>query len=379
MNYARVIDEIFSQFKGPRFAVKLWDGRERHYGSGTVDAFTLVINDEYTARRLLGEGSIGFGESYMEGRLRIEGDLEAYLRLRHQFKHVRRTPRLLLASFLARRGAKRNRKRDIAYHYDLGNDFFEMILDPKTMSYSAGRYEEGGEDLAAAQKNKLRFVCELLQLPRGASVLDLGSGWGGFAGYVATEYGLHVSGYSLSGEQLQYSNRLVEEKGLGERVAFEERDMVADLPTGQYDAIVMLESIEHVGKKQLEPFIARLKESLKPGGSLYIQTTGRYQPKAVDRWTLRYVFPGAYLPAKGELLEAAEHAGLEVAMFRDDTQDYVRTMTEWIKNLESHREDIERIYGASHFRLWELWMHGAKVGFELGSMNLFRILLRRPH
>src|SRR3989344_8571063 len=101
MNYSRVIDEIFSQFNGPRFSIKLWDGSERYYGSGTSTAFTLVIDDAITAQRLLAQGALGFGEAYMEGRLRIEGDLEAYLRLRHQFKYVRRSLRLALATFLA--------------------------------------------------------------------------------------------------------------------------------------------------------------------------------------------------------------------------------------------------------------------------------------
>src|SRR3989338_5542349 len=158
MNYVRVLEEIFSQFEGPGFSVKLWDGKERHYGAGATSVFTLLIDDAMTAQRLLGQGSLGFGESYMEGRLRIEGDLEAYFRLRHQFKYVRRSLRLLLATFLASRTIPRNRKDQIAYHYDLGNNFFQMILDHETMSYSAGRYETGSENLASAQQKKLEFT-----------------------------------------------------------------------------------------------------------------------------------------------------------------------------------------------------------------------------
>ena len=203
MNYVRVIDEIFSQFEGPKFSVKLWDGKETCYGSGTSTVFTLVISDSMTAQRLLGEGSLGFGESYMEGRLRIDGDLEAYLRLRHQFRRVRRSLRLILATFLARRSTSRHRKADIAHHYDLGNEFFQMILDKETMSYSAGRYENESEDLATAQKKKLALVCRWLNLPADASVLDLGSGWGGFAEYAATNFNWRVTGYSLSNAQLE--------------------------------------------------------------------------------------------------------------------------------------------------------------------------------
>ena len=350
MNYSRVIDEIFSQFNGPRFSIKLWDGSERYYGSGTSTAFTLVIDDAITAQRLLAQGALGFGEAYMEGRLRIEGDLEAYLRLRHQFKYVRGSLRLLWATFLASRSIPRDRKDQIAYHYDLGNDFFQMILDHETMSYSGGRYETGSESLASAQLKKLEFICNWLDLPAGASVLDLGSGWGGFASHAAKKFKWKIIGYSLSNAQLEYCRKNIKKNRLEHLISFEYRDMVEDLPNHQFDAIVMLESIEHVGQQRLAPFFNRLKQTLKPGGSLYIQATGRYKPRPVDRWTLKYVFPGGYLPAKEELLTAASQAGLEIEEFRDDTPDYLLTMTEWIKNLESHRADIERKFDPSFYR-----------------------------
>ena len=378
MNYSRTIDEIFSHFNGPRFSIKLQDGQERFYGTGSSTTFTLVIEDEKIAQRLLAQGALGFGEAYMEGRLKVEGNLEAYLRLRHQFKHVRRSLRLMWATFLASRSVPRDRKDQIAYHYDLGNDFFQMILDQETMSYSAGRYETGSEDLATAQKKKLALIYQWLNLPTSASILDLGFGWGGFAQYAAKNMQWHITGYTLSNAQFEYCQQLIRTNHLEDLVSFEYRDMVEDLPTSQFDAIVMIESIEHVGKQRLSPFFQKLKQVLRPGGSLYIQATGRYKPRPVDRWTLKYVFPGGYLPAKEELLAAANQAGFSVEEFRDDTPDYLRTMTEWIKNLENHREDIERKFDQSFYRLWELWMHGAKVAFEVNSMSLFRMRLKRP-
>ncbi len=379
MNYSRVIDEIFRQFDGPRFSIKLWDGSERYYGSGESIAFTLVIDDAITAQRLLAQGALGFGEAYMEGSLRIEGDLEAYLRLRHQFKHVRRSLRLMFATFLASRNIPRDRKDQIAYHYDLGNDFFQMILDQKTMSYSAGRYETGSEDLATAQQKKLELICRWLNLPSGASVLDLGSGWGGFAQYAARNMHWNITGYTLSNAQLEYCRQLIGTNQLNSLVSFEYRDMLEDLPASQFDGIAMIESIEHVGQKRLPLFFDQLKQVLKPGGSAVIQFTGRYKPHPVDRWTLKYVFPGGYLPTKEELIAAATQSGFVVEEFCDDTPDYIRTMTAWIKNLESHRNDLERKFNKSFYLLWELWMHGVRVAFEINSMSLFRLHLKRPN
>jgi len=377
MDYTRVLQEFFSQLNGPKFSIKLWDGTEYSYGAGSTTTFTLVIDDVSTVQRLLAQGALGFGEAYMEGKLRVEGDLEAYLRLRHQFKHVRRSLRLIIATFLSSRSVPRDRKDQIAYHYDLGNDFFKMILDHETMSYSAGRYERGSESLAEAQRNKLKLACQWLKLPQGASVLDLGSGWGGFAQYAAENMQWHITGYTLSNAQLEYCRKLIKANHLEKLVSFEYRDMVGDLPGTQFDGIAMIESIEHVGQKRLPQFFNQLHKMLKPGGPLVMQLTGRYKPHPVDRWTLKYVFPGGYLPAKEELLHAATDAGFLVEEFCDDTQDYLRTMTEWIRNLERHRKDIERKFDPPFYRLWELWMHGAKVAFESNSMNLFRIHFKR--
>ena len=378
MDYSRVIDEIFGQFSGPRFAIKLWNGKEHYYGTGESTTFTLIINDEMTVKRLLAQGALGFGESYMEGKLRIEGDIEAYLKLRHQFKHVRRSWRLIFATFLSRWSIPRNRKDQISYHYDLGTDFFQMFLDHETMSYSAGRYKDGSETLAIAQQKKLSLICQWLDLPINARVLDLGSGWGGFAQYTARSKQWHITGYTLSKAQLEYCQNLVKTNHLKELIKFEYRDIIEDLPDVLFDGVTMIESIEHVGQKKLSRLFTQLYKVLKPGGSLVLQLTGRYKPRPVDLWTLKYVFPGGYLPAKEELLTAANQAGFLVKEFRDDTPDYLNTMTEWMKNLENHRTEIELKFGKPFYRLWELWMHGAKVAFELNSMNLFRIHFERP-
>ena len=377
MDYSRVINEIFSQFTGPKFAVKLWDGSVRYYGTGDSTLFTLIINDSMAVQRLLAQGALGFGESYMEGKIQIEGDIEAYLRLRYQFKRVKRSWRLILATFIANRNVPRNRKDQIAYHYDLGNDFFQMFLDPQTMSYSAGRYENGSKDLSIAQQKKLELICKWVDLPKGSTILDLGSGWGGFAQYAAKNIDWNITGYTLSDEQLKFSRDVIKRNGLENLVSFEYRDMMENLPESEFDGVVMIESIEHVGKNKLPEFFEGISKTLKPGGPLVLQLTGRYKPRAVDLWTLKYVFPGGYLPAKEELISAANLAGFSVEEFRDDTSDYILTMTEWIKRLESHKDDIEKKFDKSFYRLWELWMHGAKVAFEIETMSLFRIKLRR--
>jgi cyclopropane-fatty-acyl-phospholipid synthase len=378
MNYTKVIDEIFSQFKGSKLSVKLWDGSEFTYGKGKNKNFTLVFKNEEAVKRLLAQGSIGFGESYMDGSLSVEGDIEAYLRLRHQIKHIRRSSRLVKAVLISRMSTPRNRRDQIAHHYDLGNDFFQLFLDPETMSYSAGRYETGSESLEEAQQKKLELVCNWLDLARGAKVLDLGSGWGGFAKYAAQKHRWNVTGYTLSRAQLAYCRKLIKEQRLDRYATFKYKDMISDLPSAQYDAIVMIESIEHVSKDKLYDHFRQLYKGLKPGGSVYIQASGQYKRHSADRWLLKYVFPGGYLPPLYELIEAAGKAGFVMEYFRDDTPDYLKTLPTWIKSIEKNRLHIEDKFDQSFYRMWELWTHGAKVGFEINYVNLFRILFRRP-
>ena len=378
MNYIKTIDEIFSQFKGPKFSIIFWYGKEHTYGTGSEIVFTLTIEDEKTAKRLLTQGALGFGESYMEGKIKIEGDIESYLKLRYQIKHVKFSLRIILAIFIAKITSPWNRKQQIAQHYDLGNNFFKLFLDPITMSYSAGYYKTGSEDLAFSQQNKLKLLCDWLDLPPNSYVLDLGSGWGGFSNYAAKNKNWNITGYTLSKEQLKYCTELIKKDNMESLVEFKYGDMMKLPLTKQFDGIIMIESIEHVGERYLQQFFNQLTKIIKPGGSLVLQLTGRYKPRRVDQWTLKYVFPGGYLPTKDELILASKEAGFSTEEFRDGTSDYVKTMSEWIKNLENHKQDIEEKFGESFYRLWELWMHGAKVAFELEKMSLFRIHLKLP-
>lgn len=378
MNYAQVVDEIFSQAEGVNFGIKLWDGIAFEYGNPEKKAFTMVIEDEWTAKRLLSQGALGFGESYMDGTLRIEGDFEAYMRLRHRFRRIKPSVRLAVASYLAKRAIPKHPKDQIAYHYDMGNELFELFLDKETMSYSCGVYVTGKEPLAVAQRKKLKLVCDWLDLPKGAQVLDLGCGWGGFATYAAEKRDWKITGCSLSREQLAYCKKQVGKKSLQKQIALKYLDMLVELPAKKYDAIVLLESIEHVGKPRLDAFITKLYEHLKPGGVVYIQTTGKYVPKMPDSWTLKYVFPGGYLPTKKQLLVASEQAGFEVEKFVDDSDSYIQTLTEWVCRIEANKAEIEQLFDERFYRMWELWTRGAKVSYEVGSINLFRMKLRKP-
>ena len=377
MNYIRVIDKIFNQFNGPKFSIRFWNGEEHYYGKGESVVFSMIISDVMTARRLLTQGSIGFGEAYMEERIKIEGDIESYLRLRHQFKKKKFSPYLAIAVFLASRNIPHTREKQIAQHYDLGNSFFSMILDKETMSYSAGLYKDRLESLPTAQKNKIDFICQWLDLPSGSNVLDLGSGWGGFAKYAAGNFNWKIKGYTLSNAQLDYCQKIINENHLADLLSFEYKDIIKSFPELKFDGVVMIESIEHVGQKNIPQFFNKINKILKPESSFIIQSTIRKKLHSVDRWTLKYIFPGGYLPSKEELLYYAKEAGFTVEEVIDDNQDYIYTVTEWIKNMETNREKIENMFDKRFYRMWNLWLHGTKVSFEMESVGLIRLHFKK--
>ena len=377
MNYIKILDDIFKQFEGPKFGVRAWNNETKYYGSGNDTEFTLCITKPGVVKRLLAEGALGFGESYMNGTLDIEGDIESYLKLRHQFKHVKPSARLVLAKLWAELTKPKNRNGQIAYHYDLGNDFFSLFLDKETMSYSAAHFELEKDTLGKAQENKLNLICEWMNLPRDSRILDLGSGWGGFAVHAAKNHGWQIDGNTLSQKQLDYCTELIAENKLVDQIKIKYEDFTAITGSDTYKGAVMIEAIEHVGKDNLGVFLKDISGRLDSDAPFYLQFTGRYKPKFVDPWTLKYVFPGGHLPAKQEFLDAVEGSGLGVEKFEDDTEDYKITMSTWVSSIESHQSEIEKMFDDKFFHAWKLWTHGAYVNFEIGDMSLFRVLLRK--
>lgn len=377
MNYIRVIDKIFNQFNGPKFSIRFWNGEEHYYGRGESVSFSMVISDVMTAKRLLTQGSIGFGEAYVDERIKIEGDIESYLRLRHQFKKRKFSLYLAIAVFFASRNIPQKREEQIAHHYDIGNSFFEMILDKETMSYSAGLYKNGSEALSVAQKNKIDFICKWLNLPNDSSVLDLGSGWGGFAKYASENFHWKVKGYTLSNAQLNYCQQIIKENNLADLLSFEYKDIIESFPEQKFDGVVMIESIEHVGQKNIPQFFNKISKILKQESYFFVQSTIRKKLRSVDRWTLKYIFPGGYLPSKEELLDSAVSAGFIIEEVVDGHQDYIYTVSEWIRNLEANREKIENMFDKKFYRTWELWLYGTKVSFEMGAIGLLRLKLKK--
>lgn len=342
-----------------------------------------VHDPRFYSRCLLG-GTVSAAESYIQGDWDCD-DLVALMRilLRNQAQltglergAARIAGRARQMGHALRRNSRRGSRENISAHYDLGNDFFELFLDD-SMMYSSAIYPQGGDkgaDLPDAQRHKLDVICQALDLQAGEKVVEIGTGWGGFAIHAAKHYGVHVTTTTISKEQHDYAARRIAEEGLGERVTLlldDYRDLV-----GQYDKLVSIEMIEAVGHQYFDRFMRQCAALLNPGGQALIQAItiedSRYlQARDNVDFIKSFVFPGGCLPSVSVLTNCASRAGLRLGMLRDYADDYASTLRDWRDRFHAATPEIKRLgYSETFRRLWHYYLCYCEAGFRERSIGL---------
>ena len=266
-------------------------------------------------------------------------------------------------------------QRNVAHHYNIGNAFYQLMLDAEHMQYSCAYWDDGVETLAGAQEAKLAHIAVKLALAPGQEVLDIGCGWGGMAIYLARKMDLRVTGITLSEEQLSLARTRAEQAGVSDRVKFEMVDYRDLAARGQrFDRIVSVGMFEHVGRPQFEAFFRCCANMLADDGVMLLHTIGRIgAPGTTDAFTRKYIFPGGYIPALSETVAASEKYRLiasDVEMLR---LHYARTLRAWYANCEANRERIEAMFDACFYRMWTFYLAGATAAFEHGGMCNYQI------
>jgi len=352
-------------------------------------AAQLVVRRPGFWRRVALGGSVGAGEAYADGDWETD-DLTAVIRLfarnRAALQGLERGLALLsrpagwLFSAL-RRNTRAGSQRNIADHYDLGNDFFALMLDP-TMTYSAAVFEPPEATLEEASVRKLDLLCRRLELRPGDHLLEIGTGWGSLALHAASRYGCRVTTTTLSRAQRALAQRRIAEAGLADRITVLLSDY-RDL-RGRYDKLVSCEMIEAIGTAQYRTFFARCAALLAPGGRLALQAITiadqdyRRASREVD-FIKRHVFPGGALPSVTALLEAATGASdLRLRQLEDYTPHYARTLAAWRDNLAARREAVERITEPRFRRLWHFYLCYCEAGFAERYVGVAQLLFDRP-
>ena len=345
---------------------------------------TMVLSDPSLYRKLFFNPELHAGEAYMDGRLRFE---DSTLR---DFLTLFSVNRLSLGSYplqkvLRRvsRGLKRfqqlnpvgQAQKNIAHHYDLGNDFYRLFLD-EGMQYSCAYFLDDKESLEQAQQNKLRLLAAKLDMKPGLRILDIGSGWGDLALYLGSMADVDVTGVTLSKEQHALANEKARAMGLSDRVRFELLDYrkVED----RFDRIVSVGMFEHVGVHHYDEFFAKVNALLEDDGIMVLHSIGHMSPPGTaSPWLRKYIFPGAYSPALSEVFTSVEQASLWVTDVEVLRLHYAKTLNHWWRRFEANRDKVAAMYDERFCRMWEFYLVSAEMMFLTGSQMVFHMQLAR--
>ena len=365
------------------------DGRTfRAEGKEPGHVAEVHIHSDDVFARLVREGDLGFCDSYIEGGWSTP-DLQSFLDFIQDGNDV------LYAGFNGggiirayerfrhwlQRNTKKQAKKNISAHYDLGNDFYTLWLDD-TMTYSSAYFKTGQESLEKAQEQKYASMIDEMGAQPGDHVLEIGCGWGGFAEYAAKERGLQVTCLTISQEQFNYAVERIEKAGLSDRVTIKLQDYRDE--TGQYDGIASIEMFEAVGEKYWPVYFETLKKCLKPGKQATLQiitlTERRYERyrKGVD-FIQKYIFPGGMLPSKTVLRAEIDKAGLA---FRNQIafgESYSVTLRRWFDTFNAKWDQIQTMGFDDRFRrMWNFYLAGCAAAFHTGNCDVVQVTVGKP-
>ena len=359
-------------------------GRSNDFAGSAGTSVVIRLHDPALHWKLLVRPRLVLPEAYMNGTLTIEEgtlfDLVDLLAANLESLPDGILGRLLSGSGTALRQLHQynpisSARQNAAHHYDLSDKLYELFLD-QDRQYSCAYFYDRGDSLDTAQLNKKRHIAGKLLIRPGQKVLDIGSGWGGLALYLASECGADVTGLTLSVEQHRVAVRRAAAAGLSDRVRFYLRDYRQEF--GHYDRIVSVGMFEHVGINHYRAFFARLKSLLAPDGIALLHSIGRMDgPGSTNPWIRKYIFPGGYIPALSEVLPVVERSKLWVTDVEILRLHYAETLKSWRHRFERNRDRLRAIYDERFCRMWEMYLVGSEVAFRRGGCMVFQMQLAK--
>ena len=365
------------------------DGRRfRAEGAKPGPVAEIEVHNPDLFARLIREGDLGFSDAYLEGWWSTP-DLQAFMDFVHGdnnevydgFPGMNLVRWYEQMRFWLQSNSKRQAKKNISYHYDLGNDFYGLWLDD-TMTYSSALFETGQESTEKAQTAKYKSMVDQMGAQPGDHVLEIGCGWGGFAEYAAKERGLHVTGLTISEEQYKYAVERIEKAGLADRVTFKLQDYRDE--TGKYDGIASIEMFEAVGQKYWPTYFKSVKDCLKPGKNATLQIItvedARWEiyNRGVD-FIQKYIFPGGMLPSPSVLRQEVEQAGLTVARSIEFGESYSQTLRRWHETFNEKWDQVAKLGFDERFRrMWNFYLTSCASTFHSGNCDVTQITITRP-
>ncbi len=399
-----ILERLFKKYVGA-FTITLWDNSVLQIGKG-ASTFTLNIHTPTVLRQLvLYQDPIRLAEAYFDGQVEVVGDFNAAMKLRYYLENLKlpfqeklmlglRALALKTQSIknlgtqnpsLARKSISsthHNSVESIAFHYDVSNAFYKLWLDER-MVYSCAYFETSAQDLAAAQCNKLDYICRKLRLHSGERLLDIGCGWGALVCWAAKHYGVQAHGITLSQKQFEYASAEVKRQGLQNQIIIEMRNY-RDLPLEPtYDKVSSIGMFEHVGLKNLPSYFAIVNQVLKPNG-LFLNhgitsAESGWGQGVATKFINRHIFPDGELDTVSNIQQRMENANFEIVDVEGLRPHYAMTLRHWVSRLDANKDEIIALVGERTYRIWRLYMTGSAIQFEQGATGVYQILAEGKH
>ncbi len=372
----RLLDALFSRLSTGAVRVVDWTGSDNVYGSGEP-YLTLHFHKPRAIRAMLRGLTTGFGESYMNGDIDIDGDIRQVGRLVAENQAAFNRFALNRLPHLREPNTKRRQRTQIAKHYDLGNDFYRLWLD-KTMTYSCAYFKKPSDTLEQAQEQKLAHTLKKLQLKPGMKLLDIGCGWGQLLITAVQTYGVTGHGITLSREQYELSRARIAKLGLEDQITIELVNY-QDLAKRelQFDRIVSVGMYEHVGRRNHRTYFRAVHKLLAGGGLTLLHTiTNEIETKS-DPWIDKYIFPGGYIPSIRETVSHMPGFDLRLQDYENLRSHYALTVDHWLERFDANSAKVIAAYGDTFYRMWRLYLAGSISGFRYDSLSLSQFVMTK--
>ncbi|EOU2086454.1 class I SAM-dependent methyltransferase [Clostridium perfringens] len=372
-----IVKSIAEHLSDRPFDLEYWDGEIIKYGEGEPE-FKLIIKNFPSKKELLSDPSVALGEAYMKGDIDIEGDLQKFFEsiIRNKDSFMNKNTVFRLASKIKAPSLIKS-KKDIAHHYDIGNDFYSLWLD-KTMSYSCGYFKNPTDTLYDAQMNKIHHILKKLNLKEGEHLLDIGCGWGYLIIEAAKLYKVKALGITLSEEQFKKAKERIKQEGLEDLVDVQLMDYRnLEKSNLEFDRIVSVGMAEHVGHANLPLFFKNVDSVLKESGLFILHNITNLVETEGNKWITTYIFPGGYLPTLREELNIAADINFRTLDVESLRLHYMKTLEEWCKNFMNHLDEERDMFDDEFLRMWHLYLATCAAAFHYWDIDIHQILFSK--
>jgi cyclopropane-fatty-acyl-phospholipid synthase len=376
----KLLQQLFSHINTGAFAVVFWDESEEQYGEGPP-FFKLIIRDKSIVGKLVKNPSLVFGEAYVDGEIELEGDIAEVIRLIHLNKEFIEKytggKAVQKVASLLRHVSIEKQKRDVRRHYDISNDFFALWLDP-TMSYSCAYFHSPSDSLEKAQLQKIDHSLKKLQLKKGETLLDIGSGWGWLIIKAAQQYGVRATGITVSKEQYENTKQRITAMQLDHLVEVLLMDYRELIKTGRkFSKVISIGMFEHVGQANMSIYMAAVRDLTEEGGLSLLHTITHPVEGPVNPWIEKYIFPGGYIPSLREVVGFLPDYNFHVLDVECLRMHYAMTLDRWAEGFEKNVHIVLKKYGASFVRMWRMYLRSCAASFRCSGLSVHQILFSK--